>query len=57
MLDLGCVGMRWFDAVTAANRCLITHRWEEVVDRTVQELGCGVYARDESLEGGLHPYR
>jgi hypothetical protein len=55
VLDLGYVRMRWFDAVTAANRFLVTHRREEVADRTVQELSCGVYARDECLEGaGTH---
>ena len=54
VFDLGFFSFLWFDDFTAASKFFVTRMREKTAYRTVQELSCGPYHREEIIQVGQY---
>jgi hypothetical protein len=54
VFDLGFFSVLWFDDFTAAAKCFVTRMREKTAYRTIQELSCGPYHREEIIQVGQY---
>jgi hypothetical protein len=52
--DLGFFSCLWFDDLTDQQKGFVTRRREKTASRTVQELSCGLYDRDQMIQVGQY---